>query len=160
MKEGKRTYYVAYGSNLNIGQMRERCEGATPIGSGYLQNWELFYAGSKTGNYASIRQKKGCIVPVGIWLVDKENVRCLDRYEGYPVFYYKRQVLVHMPERPHNIYGLVYIMSPERIEGRPSPHYIDVCRRGYRDFGLDEKYLDESLRNAGIKHPENGFWRF
>ena len=51
--------YVAYGSNLNKQQMRHRCPSAKPVYTGYLNNWELIYRGSKTGSYATIRRKKG-----------------------------------------------------------------------------------------------------
>ena len=96
----KRSYYVAYGSNLNITQMRLRCKGATPVGVGYLKDWELFYAGSFSGNYATIRQKKGGIVPVAVWLISKENEEALDRYEGWPRFYTKQEIDVHMVTGP------------------------------------------------------------
>lgn len=50
--------YVAYGSNLDKKQMKYRCPLARPVQSGYLDNWQLIYRGSKTGAYASIRYKK------------------------------------------------------------------------------------------------------
>lgn len=50
--------YVAYGSNLNKEQMSHRCPDAKPVYTGYLENWELIYRGSKTGAYATIRRKK------------------------------------------------------------------------------------------------------
>ena len=48
--------YVAYGSNLNKEQMSHRCPDAKPVYTGYLENWELIYRGSKTGAYATIRR--------------------------------------------------------------------------------------------------------
>lgn len=39
--------YVAYGSNLNKEQMSHRCPDAKPVYTGYLENWELIYRGSK-----------------------------------------------------------------------------------------------------------------
>ena len=41
--------------------------------------------------------------------------------------------------------AMVYIMRDDAPEGTPSPYYVEVVRQGYRDFGMDEKYLDESL---------------
>ena len=154
----KGTYYIAYGSNLNIRQMRHRCPGAVPVGVGYLKGWELFYAGSKTGNYATIRKKKGKIVPVGVWKVSDDNIEALDRYEGYPGFYYKDHLLVHMVTQEHDLRGLVYIMNPLAKAGIPSPGYVAVCREGYRDFGIAERLLDESLQAAGFKYPDSISW--
>lgn len=88
--------YVAYGSNLDKEQMKYRCPSARPVQSGYLDNWQLIYRGSKTGAYASIRYKKGCRVPVGLWEITKHDERFLDRYEGYPIFYQKKNIFVHL----------------------------------------------------------------
>ena len=48
MKEKR--YYIAYGSNLNVGQMRMRCPHATILGTANLKGWELLFKGSKTGS--------------------------------------------------------------------------------------------------------------
>ena len=73
--------YVAYGSNLNKQQMRHRCPSAKPVYTGYLNNWELVYRGSKTGSYATIRRKKGDRVPVVVWGIQHSDERNLDIYE-------------------------------------------------------------------------------
>ena len=44
-------YYIAYGSNLNVQQMRWRCPGARIIGTSELQDYRLLFKGSKTGSY-------------------------------------------------------------------------------------------------------------
>lgn len=59
--------YVAYGSNLDKEQMKYRCPSARPVQSGYLDNWQLIYRGSKTGAYASIRYKKR--MPCSRWIM-------------------------------------------------------------------------------------------
>ena len=41
MKEKR--YYIAYGSNLNVGQMRMRCPHATILGTANLKGWELLF---------------------------------------------------------------------------------------------------------------------
>ena len=46
MKEKR--YYIAYGSNLNVPQMRMRCPHATILGTANLKGWELLFKGSKT----------------------------------------------------------------------------------------------------------------
>ncbi len=43
-------YYIAYGSNLNVTQMRMRCPRATILGTATLKGWELLFKGSKTGS--------------------------------------------------------------------------------------------------------------
>lgn len=85
-------YYLAYGSNLNVRQMIHRCPGAKPVGTMVLEGYELLFKGSKTGSYLTIEKKQGGKVPVGIWQVSEQHEKALDRYEGVPVFYYKKEI--------------------------------------------------------------------
>ena len=47
----EKRYYIAYGSNLNVRQMRMRCPSARIIGTSVLKDYELLFKGSKTGSY-------------------------------------------------------------------------------------------------------------
>ena len=77
-------YYIAYGSNLNISQMRMRCPGARIIGTSVIEDYQLLFKGSKTGSYLTIEPMEGAEVPVVIWEVTETDEKALDRYEGYP----------------------------------------------------------------------------
>lgn len=44
-------YYIAYGSNLNVRQMKFRCPTAKVVGTSVIKGYELLYKGSKTGSY-------------------------------------------------------------------------------------------------------------
>ena len=79
-------YYLAYGSNLNKEQMQMRCPGAVPIGTMLLKGFELQFKGPLT-----IKKKNGGRVPIGVWQVNEEHERSLDRYydicaKGYEDF--------------------------------------------------------------------------
>lgn len=136
--------YIAYGSNLNKAQMQYRCPFALFLGVGYLNDWELIYRGSKTGAYATIRPKKGKVVPVGLWCITPKDERNLDIYEGYPTFYHKENLSVDF-ETGEEIIGMAYIMDESRKPGRPSEYYISTVYQGYIDCGLDARFLRESL---------------
>jgi len=77
-------YYIAYGSNLNINQMKRRCPTARVIGTGFIEDYELLFKGSKTGGYLTIEKAEGKSLPVAIWKVTELDEQALDRYEGYP----------------------------------------------------------------------------
>ena len=131
-------YYLAYGSNLNKEQMQKRCPGAVPVGTMTLKGFELKFKGPLT-----IEKKNGGRVPLGIWQVNEEHEKALDRYEGFPTFYYKKEVII-----PGDKTAFIYIMN-ERMSSRTTTrHYYDVCAQGYKDFGLDEKYLKEALKKS------------
>ena len=142
-------YYIAYGSNLNIYQMKFRCPSARPVGTSVIKGYELKYKGSLTGSYLTIEKKLGGIVPVGIWEITDEDLHNLDAYEGYPRFYYRREMKLRVnmigSDEREDLWGIVYIMHEDRKEGIPAESYIETCERGYADFGLDVSYLDEAL---------------
>ena len=50
----EKRYYVAYGSNLNVRQMRMRCPYARIIGTSVIPNYRLMFKGSKTGSYLTM----------------------------------------------------------------------------------------------------------
>lgn len=139
-------FYLAYGSNLNLVQMASRCPGAEWIGSGELEGWELLYKGSKTGAYLTIEKKKGGKVPIGVFTVTEEDEKRLDRYEGCPAFYYKKEVPIEVPMDGKTIQGtgFIYIMHEDRPLGLPTRWYVDTCMQGYEDFGFDKNYLYEA----------------
>ena len=141
----EKKYYLAYGSNLNIRQMRYRCPGAKPIGITVIPDYELLYKGSKTGAYLTIEPKKNGIVPIAVWEVTEADEKRLDAYEGCPTFYYKKAL--RLPVKLANgktkkLTAFVYIMHEERKLGVPSMGYIRTCEEGYRNFGFDTKFLD------------------
>ena len=143
----KKRYYIAYGSNLNIRQMRMRCPSARIIGTSEIPDYELIFKGSKTGSYLTIEPKKGSRVPVAAWEVSAEDEQTLDRYEGFPTFYYKKEMLLPIKGirsgkiRRRNTF--VYIMHEDRVLGVPSNFYMQTCLSGYKSFGFDPKFLHE-----------------
>ena len=80
----EKRYYIAYGSNLNVGQMRMRCPGARIIGTSVVEGYRLLFKGSRTGSYLTIEPQEGASVPVAAWAVTEEDEEALDRYEGFP----------------------------------------------------------------------------
>ena len=144
----KKRYYIAYGSNLNIRQMRMRCPSARIIGISEIPEYELLFKGSKTGFYLTIEPKKGSRVPVAAWEVSAEDEQALDRYEGFPTFYYKKEMLLPIKGiRSGKIRRwdtFMYIMHEDRVLGVPSNFYMQTCLSGYKSFGFDPKFLHEA----------------
>ncbi len=143
--------YLAYGSNLNVRQMRFRCPGAKVIGTAEIRNYELLFKGSRSGSYLTIEKKRGGKVPVAVWEVSAENEKALDRYEGFPTFYYKKNMNVNV-KLPDGTFArraaFVYVMHEERPLGKPSRAYVDVCREGYREFGFNERFIDNAIERS------------
>lgn len=150
----QKRYYLAYGSNLNIEQMRYRCPSARIIGTAVIEGYQLLFKGSKTGSYLTIEPRDGASVPVAVWSVTEEDEQNLDHYEGFPTFYYKKELRLPIKGiktgkmRVRDTF--VYIMDERRPLGIPSRMYMQTCFEGYRDFGFDRRFLvDAYLLSAG-----------
>lgn len=142
--------YVAYGSNLHLEHMGKRCPEAVIYGKGLLKNWELVYRGSKDRVYATIRRKRGKMVPVVVWKISEADEKNLDLYEDYPKLYFKQNVIVDIPQGRKK--AMVYIMDKSQKPGVPSEEYISTIRQGYIDNDLDSAILEQSLSkiNKGL----------
>ena len=142
-------YYIAYGSNLDLSQMKVRCPTASPVGTGVLRNYHLLFRGSKTGAYLTVEPKKNSRVPVAVFTVEPEDEEALDLYEGCPMFYYKKDLRIPVElldgSGTVDLDCFIYIMHEDRPLGCPSSRYVDVCSRGYRDFGFDKNYLANAI---------------
>lgn len=154
----EKRYYIAYGSNLNIRQMKWRCPSARIIGTSKVPDYELLFKGSKTGSYLTIEPKEGSTVPVAVWEVTERDEIALDRYEGFPNFYYKAEMTLPIKGiklgkvRERTVF--VYIMHEDRPIGIPSVSYLRTCLEGYDDFGFDEKPLMNAYINSGRNENE------
>ena len=150
--EMAKRYYIAYGSNLNLQQMRGRCPGATIVGTSVIEDYRLLFKGSKTGSYLTIEPWEGGRVPVAVWEVTEAHERSLDRYEGYPVFYYKADMELEVSltgtGEVKTLPGFVYMMYADRPIGTPSNSYFVTCAQGYRSFGFDPRILLDAYANS------------
>lgn len=139
-------YYIAYGSNLNIAQMKFRCPCARVVGNSMLKGYSLRFRGSKTGSYLTVeKDAEGC-VPVGVWAVSAKDLQSLDRYEGYPTFYRKEEIPIKIGEKTAN--AVIYIINEGRPYGPPSSLYMNTCLQGYYDFGFNTDYLYEAVNKS------------
>ena len=137
--------YFAYGSNLDLEQMAQRCPDAEIVGPVRLENYELRFRGS---GFATVAPKKGSTVHGLVWKLTPNCEQSLDRYEGYPHFYYKTELELPLAETGKKLTAFVYIMHEERRLGIPTSAYVSTCKFGYTIFGFDFKYLDEAYEKS------------
>ena len=137
--------YAAYGSNLNTEQMKHRCPDSFLVGTAELQNWRLLFKGSKSGNYLTIEPAAGYSVPLAIWAISDSDEASLDRYEGFPAYYYKKELRLSLRnDLKEEIHALIYVMHEDRKTGLPSQSYVERCLKGYRVFGFDPQLISEA----------------
>ena len=148
-------YYIAYGSNLSIEQMKVRTPDAVIVGTGILKDWRLLFR-----QCATIKECKGFSVPVLVWKISEQDEKNLDRYEGFPHCYVKKKLTVAVTsldgEDLGEITAMVYIMTTKTTEARgfnllPGKYYYSVIEAGYKTFGFDGKILSEAVMEAFVR---------
>ena len=131
--------YFAYGSNLHHFQMKRRCKDSVFLKKINLKDFRLTFRSKYRA--ADIEYKKNSIVPGGLFEISKSDEKKLDVYEDFPILYEKYYF---------QYYGkkiMTYTMVQKTSFKFPTERYLNVIIRGYKDCGLDSRYLKKALRN-------------
>ena len=144
--------YIAYGSNLNKEQMAYRCPTAKPIGKGLLHGYRLVFQGQPYGAHANIIPEDGQMVPIVVWEIGPRDEAMLDRYEGVAGGYYTKEYM-EITVGGETKEALVYIMTPHDY-GIPGDQYLEIIAKGYEDFDLPIRTLNEAVVHAHAHAPK------
>lgn len=89
---------------------------------------------------------------MAVWNISATDEVSLDRYEGFPTFYYKTEMELSIKDiksrKIKNFTTFVYIMHEDRSFGIPSLYYVETCLEGYQNFGFDKNILFQALKNS------------
>ena len=128
--------YFAYGANLNILNMQDRCPDAVAIQPFYLEGYRLAFSG-----VATVLPEQTSRVPGALWAISDEDERALDQFEGWPYLYRKETL------EQDGIQFMVYVMNTT-IAGEPMQGYLDTIAAGYQDWGLALEDLDVAVQRT------------
>lgn len=152
----KTKLYLAYGSNLNLGQMAHRCPDSQVAGKAELSDYRLLFRGRPGNAHATIEEAEGRTVPVLLWKVSVRDEALLDRYEGYPYYYDKVQIPVELDGK--TVSAMAYVMQPGFACNNPSSVYLHTVRDGYQAAGFDQAVLDQALEDTRQEMAEGQQW--
>lgn len=142
----KNKLYLAYGSNMNLPQMAQRCPTAKVVGVSEIKDHALVFRGGRSGAVATIEPQEGASVPVLLWKIQPKDEIALDYYEGFPSFYEKQMQEVEVDGQ--SVSAMVYVMAPGHILGMPSQYYYDVIKEGYESAGISTAVLDDAVERT------------
>ena len=127
--------------------MAHRCPDAKVAGMAAISDWKLVFR-----IHATIEPAESRTVPVLIWEISGRDERNLDRYEGYPTYYYKQDMSVTMTDldgrNPQEITAMVYLMADGHPLREPWKGYLDTLEEGYQRFGFNPYLLELALKEA------------
>jgi phage replication-related protein YjqB (UPF0714/DUF867 family)/gamma-glutamylcyclotransferase (GGCT)/AIG2-like uncharacterized protein YtfP len=128
--------YFAYGSNLCVRQMAQRCPGAVNPRRATLadHDWLINERG-----VATVEPFDGSQVHGVIWQVTDHDLATLDSAEGVPVRYRRDRLTVHTADGPAKAW--VYI--DHRVDpGPPRPGYLERVVDGALHHGLPHRWIE------------------
>lgn len=131
--------YLAYGANMSVEMMKNRCPKSKFVGTGTLKNFRLMFKGDVPNSYGTIEAWDGFDVPFVLWDLPASDEKRLDRYEGFPRVYRKFTVEVEVNGEK---FSAMYYAKPdtERVNP-PCDHYVAVLWEAYERFGFDLEIL-------------------
>ena len=130
--------YFAYGSNMDIAAMAERCPASRPLGIARLPRHRLMIAHE---GYATVARDPRRTVWGILWDLALADVPALDRYEGVA-----RRLYVKMAQPVLSEHGprraLVYV-ARSTAPSRPRPGYVEGVLAAAEAAGLPAANLKE-----------------
>lgn len=133
----ERILYFAYGSNMDLRQMRARCQnGAQLIGIGTLFDWKFFINSRGYGNI--VPEPKELVLGL-VFRLSTNALANLDQAEGYPNLYTREVHPVTLAERV--IKPLIYIDRNTTQVGLPKPGYLEGVIEAAKRFNFSRDYI-------------------
>jgi gamma-glutamylcyclotransferase len=140
----QRVKYFAYGSNMDIDQMKQRCPSAEVLGSGVLRDYALgftVYSQGWDGGAADVVHGPGQEVWGIVYVFGIQDLDGLDTDEGYPDQYRRVQLPVEVDGTQHP--GVwVYEVVRKLSFVPPKCKYIELMRNAAVRYGFPRKYLE------------------
>ena len=130
--------YFAYGSNLNLFQMKRRCKDSVFYKKYELKGYRLNFRSKYRA--ADIEKSKNSLVPGALFEISKSDEKKLDVYEDYPTLYTKYYFYYYGKK------VMTYIMVKKTAFKYPTERYLNIVKRGYRDCKLDKRFLLKALK--------------
>ena len=143
-------YYFAFGSNMDKKRMEIRTHESSDRQKGIMEDWKLVFnkikRERKGSGYANIVPEYGSIVEGIIYKVSEDAIRILDKWEGVPIAYHKKTMLVENINK-ESVNCIVYIANHSRTNNslKPEKKYLNHLLAG-KEF-LSEEYYSE-LKNT------------
>lgn len=145
-----KTYYFAYGSNMDTQQMLKRVPSAKKIGIGRLEGYSLRF--NRRGTYrnsgvASVEKANDEVLGV-VWEIKSSDIAILTKIEDPAA--YDRETIEVMFDDGRTQPCITYIAKKQDNFIAPESDYLELIINGAKEAGINETYINR-LRNTPLK---------
>ena len=131
--------YFAYGLNMDVAGMAERCPDARMLGSACCAGWQFRI--NRVGLATLVRRPRSKVYGV-LWEIGQRAEAALDAFEQVQRGLYRKDTVVLRHGNQVIRTVLVYIAREQR-PGRPQPGYLEAIVAAGRVHQLPRAYLRE-----------------
>ncbi len=134
--------YAAYGSNLDMDQMRERCPHSPMVATGWLEGWRLSFGGEEVGwegSLATIVEQPECRVYVVVYDLTREDEKALDEIELAVTRLYAK-ISVRVQTLEEDLLAWTYVLDHYE-GGLPSARYLGLMAEAAAKAGAPDDYV-------------------
>lgn len=142
--------YFAYGSNMSLAPMRERCPDAERVGLAMLHQHRFVIMAN---GYASVMPNAAAHVHGVLWRISPRDLAALDDYEDVAGGLYRKEMLP-VTHDDRSVSALVYL-GVETREGDPRKGYMELVIEAARENGLPDQYFEALARHASAQFNAN-----
>jgi gamma-glutamylcyclotransferase (GGCT)/AIG2-like uncharacterized protein YtfP len=142
----------AYGSNLDFGQIRERCPRAGYLCDATLPGHALAFTGwsaYRQGGVATVQPRPGATVPGVLYALDAVDLARLDGYEGVPSCYKREAVQVATDDG--DVVAWTYVKTGPALATPPGPDYLATIWGAYELADWPRDRLALAAAEAGMR---------
>jgi len=142
--------YAAYGSNMDPGQMLQRCPHSPAAGAGWIMGWRLTFGGEDLGWDGSlatiVEDGDESSVFVALYDVLPYDERVLDHWESADTGLY-RKIRLRVHAMGGDVLAWTYVLNGYE-GGLPSAHRVGMLAEAAERAGAPDDYV------AGLRaHP-------
>ncbi len=131
--------YFAYGSNMDVLQMQQRCPTASLAGRATLKAYRFII---QRDGFASVVADPMAAVFGLLWQLQPEDEAALDQYEGISVGLYRKEMVTVRNATGQNVSAMIYI-AEEATPGQPEADYLKSILAAARAFSFPETYCQQ-----------------
>ena len=143
MNKSKTILYFAYGSNLSISQMKQRCPKSKLLHKGYLRDYKLVFSRYSSiwhGSVADVIRVEGRHVWGLLYEMPKDDLKSLDSFEGFPRMYNRKLMTIYNEKSQPTKNVWIYYIVHKFKNGRPAKRYLDIIKTAAFNFNFPKYY--------------------
>ena len=152
----KKNMYFAYGSNLDLVQMKRRCPSSKLISKGSLSGYRLTFnrfSSGWGGGVADVIQAQDSKVWGLVFEISDTDLERLDRYEGYhkdeTSLYERWKTVIYTPNGQVSDVWVYTVVEKQKFV-RPTPEYLQIIKSAAVRWNFPEAYR-QTLELESIK---------